>query len=78
LKVTILISLLHLLITHDISTVNAIDDQVVVMNQGEVVEQGLKTEVFQPPHPEYTALLLSSVPEIDPDWLTNLIAERQT
>lgn len=70
------LGLTYLFITHDISTVNAIADQVVVMNQGEVVEQGLKTEVFQPPHPEYTELLLSSVPEMDPDWLTNLIAKR--
>ena len=68
--------LTYLFITHDISTVNAIADQVVVMNQGEVVEQGLKTDVFQPPYPDYTALLLSSVPEMDPDWLTNLIQQR--
>ena len=54
----------------------AIADQVVVMNQGEVVEQGLKTDVFQPPHPDYTNLLLSSVPEMDPDWLTNLSRQR--
>jgi peptide/nickel transport system ATP-binding protein len=70
------LGLTYLFITHDISTVNAIADQVVVMNQGEVVEQGLKTDVFQPPHPEYTELLLSSVPEMDPDWLTNLIDKR--
>ena len=70
------LGLTYLFITHDISTVNAIADQVVVMNQGEVVEQGLKTEVFQPPYPDYTALLLSSVPEMDPDWLTNLIQKR--
>ena len=60
------------LITHDISTVKAISDQVVVMNLGEVVEQGSKDEVFNPPHPPYTELLLSSVPEMDPDWLSNL------
>ena len=70
------LGLTYLFITHDISTVNAIADQVVVMNQGEVVEQGLKTDVFQPPYPDYTALLLSSVPEMDPDWLTNLIQKR--
>ena len=70
------LGLTYLFITHDISTVNAIADQVVVMNQGEVVEQGLKTDVFQPPYPDYTALLLSSVPEMDPDWLTNLIQQR--
>ena len=66
------LGLTYLFITHDISTVKAIADQVVVMNQGEVVEQGLKTEVFSPPHPDYTKLLLSSVPEMDPDWLSNL------
>ena len=71
------LGLTYLFITHDISTVKAIADQVVVMNKGEVVEQGLKTDVFQPPHPDYTALLLSSVPEMDPDWLSNLISKRQ-
>ena len=43
------------------------------MNEGEVVEQGLKSKIFSPPHPDYTKLLLSSVPEMDPDWLTNLL-----
>ena len=71
------LGLTYLFITHDISTVKAIADQVVVMNQGLVVEQGSKTEVFKPPFPEYTDLLLSSVPEMDPDWLTNLTANRQ-
>ncbi len=71
------LGLAYLFITHDISTVKAISDQVVVMNQGEVVEQGQKTDVFQPPHPAYTELLLSSVPDMDPDWLTNLNAARQ-
>jgi peptide/nickel transport system ATP-binding protein len=71
------LGLTYLFITHDISTVKAISDQVVVMNQGRVVEQGGKSEVFKPPHPAYTELLLSSVPEMDPDWLTNLNAARQ-
>ena len=66
------LNLTYLFITHDISTVKAISDQVVVMNLGQVVEQGKKDDVFSPPHPEYTELLLSSVPEMDPDWLTNV------
>ena len=66
----------YLFITHDISTVKAISDQVVVMSEGKVVEQGLKSAVFSPPHPEYTELLLSSVPEMDPDWLTNILKKR--
>jgi peptide/nickel transport system ATP-binding protein len=29
-----------------------------------------------PPHAPYTELLLSSVPEMDPDWLTRLLQAR--
>ena len=64
-------------ITHDLATVKAIADNVVVMLQGEIVEQGPKTDVFSPPHHEYTELLLSSVPEMDPDWLNELITHRK-
>ena len=70
------LGLTYMFITHDLATVRAISDEVVVMKDGRVVEQGPKLEMFQPPHHEYTDLLLSSVPEMDPDWLTNLLAER--
>jgi peptide/nickel transport system ATP-binding protein len=63
-------------ITHDLATVKAIADEVVVMKDGKVVEQGPKREMFKPPHHPYTDLLLSSVPEMDPDWLTTLLQER--
>ena len=66
----------YLFITHDIATVKAIADEIVVMHQGRVVQQGQKSKVLAPPHPAYTELLLSSVPEMDPDWLTNLLAKR--
>lgn len=33
-------------------------------------------EILQPPHHKYTDLLLSSVPQMDPDWLDNLLAKR--
>jgi peptide/nickel transport system ATP-binding protein len=67
----------YLFITHDIATVRAISDEIVVMFQGRVVQQGPKTQVLSPPYPPYTELLLSSVPEMDPDWLTNLLARRK-
>jgi peptide/nickel transport system ATP-binding protein len=66
----------YMFITHDLATVRAISDEVVVMKDGKVVEQGPKAEMFQPPHHLYTDLLLSSVPEMDPDWLTNLLNGR--
>ncbi|TVS00954.1 MAG: ABC transporter ATP-binding protein [Rhodobacteraceae bacterium] len=70
------LGLAYMFITHDLATVRAIADDVVVMQHGRVVEQGTKAEVFAPPHEPYTELLLSSVPRMDPDWLTNLLAER--
>jgi peptide/nickel transport system ATP-binding protein len=68
----------YMFITHDLATVRAIADDVVVMLQGKVVESGPKDEVMSPPHHEYTELLLSSVPEMDPDWLTRVLDARQT
>src|SRR5579859_1494633 len=66
----------YLYITHDLATVKAIADDIVVMHQGRVVESGSKTQVLTPPHHAYTELLLSSVPEMDPDWLDSLLARR--
>lgn len=67
----------YLFITHDIATVRAIADRIVVMHRGRVVQEGPKDEVLAPPYPPYTKLLLSSVPEMDPDWLDRLLASRK-
>ncbi|TQE99890.1 MAG: ABC transporter ATP-binding protein [Spiribacter salinus] len=70
------LGLAYMFITHDLATVRSIADEVVVMQNGKVVEQGPKEEMFTPPHHPYTDLLLSSVPEMDPNWLTTLLEER--
>ena len=70
------LGLAYMFITHDLATVRSIADEVVVMKEGVVVESGPKDEMFRPPHHPYTDLLLSSVPEMDPDWLTQLLNER--
>jgi peptide/nickel transport system ATP-binding protein len=70
------LNLAYMFITHDLATVRSIADEVVVMKEGRVVEQGPKDEMFTPPHHPYTDLLLSSVPEMDPDWLTTVLEER--
>ena len=69
-------NLAYMFITHDLATVRSIADEVVVMKEGSVVEQGPKSEMFTPPHHPYTDLLLSSVPEMDPDWLTSVLKGR--
>ncbi len=66
----------YMFITHDLATVKAIADEIVVMLLGEIVEQGPKEEILRPPQKAYTELLLSSVPEMDPDWLDNLLTDR--
>jgi peptide/nickel transport system ATP-binding protein len=66
----------YIFITHDIATVEAIADEVAVMLEGRVVEQGLKEEIFSPPHADYTGALLSSVPRMETGWLDRVIGAR--
>jgi peptide/nickel transport system ATP-binding protein len=68
----------YLFITHDLATVKAISDEIVVMLQGRVVESGPRDEILSPPHHQYTELLLASVPEIDPDWLDGVLERRKS
>ena len=71
------LGLAYLFITHDLATVRAIADEVVVMKDGRVVESGSRDEMFTPPHHPYTELLLSSVPEMDPEWLDMVLKARK-
>ncbi|MEP6969946.1 MAG: ATP-binding cassette domain-containing protein, partial [Betaproteobacteria bacterium] len=68
--------LAYLFITHDLATVRAIADDVLVMKDGEVVDVGTRERIFSAPFKPYTELLLSSLPEMDPDWLDRLLASR--
>ena len=55
-----------LIISHDLAVVSRIADEVVVMHQGEVVEQGPTDIVLGQPSHAYTRLLLGSVPGARP------------
>ncbi len=70
-------NLSYLFITHDLATVKAIADDVVVMYQGRVVCQGPRAEVMTPPHDAYTDLLLKSVPEMKLGWLEEVLESRR-
>ncbi|MCA9408000.1 MAG: ABC transporter ATP-binding protein [Candidatus Omnitrophica bacterium] len=50
-----------LLITHDLGMVSHISDRVAVMNQGQIVEQGITKEVIENPQQEYTKKLLGNI-----------------
>jgi peptide/nickel transport system ATP-binding protein len=66
----------YLFITHDLATVKAIADEIIVMLSGRIVEQGSRNEILKPPFHAYTERLLSSVPEMDPQWLDKLLEAR--
>jgi peptide/nickel transport system ATP-binding protein len=66
----------YLFITHDIATVRAISDEVVVMKSGCVVERGTRERVLDAPTEKYTELLMSSVPQMDPAWLDGVLSAR--
>ncbi len=64
----------YIFITHDVATVNAIADQVVVMQRGRIVQQGARSDVMGAPDHPYTKALLSAVPQMDPHWLDGVLA----
>jgi len=51
-----------ILISHDLAVVSKVADRVMVMKDGEVVEEGETTRVLTSPSHEYTKLLLRAVP----------------
>jgi ABC-type microcin C transport system duplicated ATPase subunit YejF len=55
----------YLLITHDLSTLSFMCDEVAVLHQGKVVEHGPAAQVCSAPKHSYTASLLSSALSID-------------
>ncbi len=59
----------YLFISHDISTVRKICDEIVVLYAGTLVEQGPKATFRAPPYHPYTDLLIASVPEMHQGWL---------
>ena len=62
-----------LFISHDISTIASLAQEVVVMHLGSIVEQGPIDQVLKNPREPYTKLLMSSVPHLRVGWLDETI-----
>ena len=65
--------LTYIFISHDLSVVKYITDQIMVMYLGNVMEYGDTDEIFDNPLHPYTKALFSAVPSPDPDIKMNRI-----
>jgi peptide/nickel transport system ATP-binding protein len=63
-------------ISHDLATVRAVCDEVMILYAGQVMERGPGRVVMQAPQHPYADLLASSIPELRPGWLDDIDAER--
>lgn len=70
------LDLSYMFISHDLSTVEAICDDVLVMYKGEVVEALPAARMAAEATHPYSRLLISSVPKLDPEWLDTLELDR--
>jgi peptide/nickel transport system ATP-binding protein len=53
----------YIFISHDLAVVKYISDEVMVMNQGEIVEIANSDEIYRHPQQPYTKKLLSAIPK---------------
>jgi len=60
----------YLFIAHDLSVVKHISDDIGVMYLGKIVEKGSTKDIFENPKHPYTKLLLSSIPTINEEHLS--------
>lgn len=58
------LDLTMIFISHDLSVVQYLADNIAVMNKGQIVEYGTASQVFHQPREDYTKRLLAAVPQL--------------
>lgn len=67
------LGLTYLFIAHNLGVVKHICDNIAVMYAGKIVELGRTDQIFEDPRHPYTKVLLSAVPNPDPDVPMNAL-----
>jgi len=70
-------ALTYVFVSHDLSVVRHIADQVMVISQGEAVEQGSRDEVFTNPRHPYTRALFAATPVTSVEAIRARVARRR-
>ncbi len=63
--------LTYIFISHDLSVVKFMSDRILVMNRGQIVEQGTAESIYQEPKEEYTQKLIAAIPTGSPERVRN-------
>jgi peptide/nickel transport system ATP-binding protein len=70
------LNLTYLFITHDLSVVKHLSNQIIVMYLGQIIEMAPPDEIFAHPLSPYTQALLSAIPVPDPNIKMNRVELR--
>ncbi|MBD2355176.1 ABC transporter ATP-binding protein [Tolypothrix sp. FACHB-123] len=66
--------LTYIFISHDLSVVKFMSDRILVMNRGQIVEEGTAESIYREPKEEYTQKLIAAIPTGSPERRRNRLA----
>jgi len=72
-KLKIELQMSYIFVSHDLNVVKLLCERVIVMNRGEIVEQGDVYDILENPKEEYTKKLIESIPHFEPEKLKNVV-----
>ncbi len=56
----------YIFITHDLSVAKYMSDRILVMREGQIVENGAPQQLFLNPKHAYTRSLIEAIPRVEP------------